>query len=91
MSSLAGIDMSDQGPQDQPLLPDSTGVPTRQTSSGSALGNEVPEPVELGAAKPTFGGFDPLALAPLTVGPNVEKVRAHEVASMVRVLIILVV
>lgn len=73
MSSLAGLDMRGaDGIQDEPLLPngsEATTQPTRSLSNGEAITNGVLAPTTA-----TLGGFSTTLLAPLTVGPNVDKV-----------------
>jgi AP-2 complex subunit alpha len=60
MSSLAGLDMTGNNIQAEPLLPDST-------ANGSAPG------VSEDDGRATLGGVDPFLLRPLTVGPNIDK------------------
>ncbi|RXK42346.1 AP-2 complex subunit alpha [Tremella mesenterica] len=63
MSSLADLDLSGNGWQDEPLLineaPTAEALP--QTNGGDAV------------VHATLGGVDPALLAPLTVAPNIEK------------------
>jgi AP-2 complex subunit alpha len=79
MASLAGLDLSGSAVQDEPLLPE-----TRQrsesavsaasaTSATSATVNGASAPPTVQTA--TLGGVNPALLAPLTVAPNIEKVR----------------
>jgi AP-2 complex subunit alpha len=60
MSSLAGLDMTGNNIQAEPLLPDST-------ANGSTPG------VSEDDGRATLGGVDPFLLRPLTVGPNIDK------------------
>jgi AP-2 complex subunit alpha len=58
MSSLAGLDISGNNVQAEPLLPDST-------ANGST--------VDPDDSRATLGGVDPFLLRPLTVGPHIDK------------------
>jgi AP-2 complex subunit alpha len=62
MSSLAGLDLTGTTPQEQPLLP----TPVQSPSTI--------EPQSSGLDSALFAQVNPAASAPLTLGPNIEKV-----------------
>jgi AP-2 complex subunit alpha len=77
MASLADLDLSGQTVQDEPLLPE-----TRQRSVSDVSATDSAAGVVTGATNgdsgpnvqtATLGGVNPAMLAPLTVGPNIEK------------------
>jgi AP-2 complex subunit alpha len=71
MSSLAELDLTGNNVQDEPLLPDAhpKSIPN---SAPQVNGNGTSNGIKHTA---TLGGVNPSLLAPLTVAPNIEKVR----------------
>lgn len=79
MASLAGLDLSGATIQEEPLLPS---APRTQSPLQSQASHALqPEPLaSVGGSEglkhaATLGGVAPSLLAPLTVAPNIEKVR----------------
>lgn len=85
MASLAGLDLSGSAVQDEPLLPETRQRSESATSAASATSAtsapSAPSATVNGTSAPptvqtaTLGGVNPALLAPLTVAPNIEKVR----------------